>query len=314
MRWYKGFNPWTAKVKSTLVWVQLPDLPIEFFNREAAMRIGALIGKPIRVDKATEEGARGNYARVCVEVDLSKPLLAKYKVEGIKYRIQYEGLDKICTECGRYGRSTDQCDCKEPIVPETVVETVEVVPETQVEETRPEPAYGDWMMVKKKERRPAYRAYEAGYKGGNYARASAAERNRFQVLNENMADDRDPLTRNEDKFGTSKDKGQEQKEQQRANQRGKIGEGSGEKANRGQQKEKEEARTQVQEKQKAPSAEAKGTKGKAVVGKGQPKENSKKGIQIGAGYNERGGKGGGGQGAGVQKADGAGNLSPLRNK
>ncbi|CAI0380830.1 unnamed protein product [Linum tenue] len=76
------------------------------------MRIGALIRKPIRVDRETEEGARGNYARVCVEVDLSKPLLAKYKVEGIKYHIQYEGLDGICTECGRYGRSTDQCNCK----------------------------------------------------------------------------------------------------------------------------------------------------------------------------------------------------------
>ncbi|CAI0465632.1 unnamed protein product [Linum tenue] len=232
MRWYKGFNPWTAKVKSTMVWVQ--GSPIEFFNREAAMRIGALIGKPIRVDRATEEGARGNYARVCVEVDLSKPLLAKYKVEGIKYRIQYEGLDKICTECGRYGKPTDQCDCKEPIIKETVVETVEVVPEIQAEETRSEPAYGDYMMVKKKEKRPAHKPYETGYKGVTYAKASTAGRNRFQVLNEDMTGERGPSTKNENKFATSKEKGQEQKEQHSENQGEKIREGRGEKANVGQ--------------------------------------------------------------------------------
>ncbi|CAI0392741.1 unnamed protein product [Linum tenue] len=78
MRWHKGFNPWTTEVKSTMVWVQLPDLPIEFINKEAVMRIGALMGRPVKVDRATEEGARGNFARVCVEVDLTKPLLSTY--------------------------------------------------------------------------------------------------------------------------------------------------------------------------------------------------------------------------------------------
>ncbi|CAL1413259.1 unnamed protein product [Linum trigynum] len=107
MRWYKGFNPWKSEVSSTLIWVQLPELPIEFINKEAAMKIGSLIGNPLRVDRATEEGARGNFARVCVEVDLRKPLLSKYKVEGIEYLIQYEGLDHICMDYDKYGQPTD---------------------------------------------------------------------------------------------------------------------------------------------------------------------------------------------------------------
>ncbi|CAI0522518.1 unnamed protein product [Linum tenue] len=109
MRWYKGFNPWKSEVKSTLIWVQLLELPIEFINKEAAMKIGTLIGKPLRVDRAIEEGARGKFARVWVEVDLMKPLLSKYKIEGIEYLIQYEGLDNICTDCGRYGKPTARC-------------------------------------------------------------------------------------------------------------------------------------------------------------------------------------------------------------
>ncbi|CAI0552044.1 unnamed protein product [Linum tenue] len=110
-RWYKGFNPWKVEVKSTTVWVQLPDLPMEFFNAEAVTIIAQLIGRPVRVDRATELGARGNYARVCVEVDLSRPLLSQYKVEGVTYLIQYEGLEDICGECGMYGSKTTSCKC-----------------------------------------------------------------------------------------------------------------------------------------------------------------------------------------------------------
>ncbi|CAN0858734.1 hypothetical protein LINGRAHAP2_LOCUS7429 [Linum grandiflorum] len=52
-RWFKVFDPWTTKVTTTMVWVELPDLPIEFYNPEAVMRIASRIGKPVRVDRAT---------------------------------------------------------------------------------------------------------------------------------------------------------------------------------------------------------------------------------------------------------------------
>ncbi|CAN1777606.1 hypothetical protein LINPERHAP1_LOCUS14122 [Linum perenne] len=43
-------------------------------------RIGNHIGKTVRLDLATAERASACYARVCVEVDLSKPLLGKYVI------------------------------------------------------------------------------------------------------------------------------------------------------------------------------------------------------------------------------------------
>ncbi|CAN0915410.1 hypothetical protein LINGRAHAP2_LOCUS29112 [Linum grandiflorum] len=65
-RWFKGFNPWTTEFKSTMMWVALPDLPIEFYNPTAVLKIASRIGNPLRVDRATKEGARGRFARVCV--------------------------------------------------------------------------------------------------------------------------------------------------------------------------------------------------------------------------------------------------------
>ncbi|CAI0419996.1 unnamed protein product [Linum tenue] len=75
------------------------------------MKIASYIGKPIRVDRATEFGERGKYARVCVEVDFTKPLLSRFKIEGEEYLIQYEGLENMCTDYGIYGKPTQQCGC-----------------------------------------------------------------------------------------------------------------------------------------------------------------------------------------------------------
>ncbi|CAN0926247.1 hypothetical protein LINGRAHAP2_LOCUS35235 [Linum grandiflorum] len=114
-RWYRDFDPWKAEIKTTMAWVELPDLPIEFYNPIAMMRITSRIGRPVRVDRATAEGARGKYARVCVEVNLTKPLLSKYKLERKPYLIVYEGLHNICTDCGMFGSQTHLCKCKHTI-------------------------------------------------------------------------------------------------------------------------------------------------------------------------------------------------------
>ncbi|CAI0402522.1 unnamed protein product [Linum tenue] len=148
-RWFKGFNPWKAKVTTTIVWVQLPDLPIEFFNAEAVTMIAELIGKPIRVDRATEMGARGNYARASVEVDLTKPLLSMYKVEGVTYIIQYEGLDNICGECGMYGQMTNTCSCKHMGEEQSEEPSADAREEPIASQTEGR-IYGEWMSVKKK--------------------------------------------------------------------------------------------------------------------------------------------------------------------
>ncbi|CAN1128424.1 hypothetical protein LINPERHAP2_LOCUS4620 [Linum perenne] len=62
--------------------------------------IGDRIGIMVRVDHTTLEGSRGNFARICVEVDLCKPLLSKYRLRRRVRRIEYEGLHTICFNCG----------------------------------------------------------------------------------------------------------------------------------------------------------------------------------------------------------------------
>lgn len=39
------------------------------------MKCGNLIGRAVKVDKQSAEASRGQYARVCVEVNLNEPLI-----------------------------------------------------------------------------------------------------------------------------------------------------------------------------------------------------------------------------------------------
>ncbi|XP_031124352.1 uncharacterized protein LOC116027066 [Ipomoea triloba] len=107
--WHPNFDPLTDKTEKLIVWVRFPCLPIEYFNFVFLEKVGKKIGKPIRADISTDMATRGRYARICVEVDITKPLLAKFKLYNRVRRIEYEGIHLVCFGCGRYGHKKEAC-------------------------------------------------------------------------------------------------------------------------------------------------------------------------------------------------------------
>jgi hypothetical protein len=63
----------------------------------------------VKVDRNTLLQERGKYARVCVEVDLNKPLLAMFELKGEVYKVEYEGLHMLCRRCGKFGHYVEGC-------------------------------------------------------------------------------------------------------------------------------------------------------------------------------------------------------------
>ncbi|XP_065853574.1 uncharacterized protein [Euphorbia lathyris] len=107
--WSPTFVPSEATVVSTLVWARFPKLPLQYYDEDCLMLIGNSFGKAIRVDRNTAGKARGKFARVGVEIDLSKPLTAQFRLNGSVYHIEYEWLYVACTNCGRYGHTREEC-------------------------------------------------------------------------------------------------------------------------------------------------------------------------------------------------------------
>ncbi|CAN1796756.1 hypothetical protein LINPERHAP1_LOCUS21014 [Linum perenne] len=159
--WSPSFDE-KEPIKKILTWVRLSKLPIHYFNNVAVTRIGNYIGKTILLDLATSAGARARYARVCIEVDLTKPLLGKYIIDNRVYRVEYESLENICFSYGVYGHKGDRCPAKEDVTP---VGSTDVAPPEKV--TAPEGDVGCWMMVSRrnKKREPGLKTSKYSEKG-----------------------------------------------------------------------------------------------------------------------------------------------------
>ncbi|XP_074287666.1 uncharacterized protein At4g02000-like [Silene latifolia] len=108
-KWAPNFVPSEDKIRRLTTWVRIPNLPVEYFNKEFLSKIGDKIGNVVRIDKNTEMAERGQFTRMSIEVDIDKPLLSKFRLNKKVYHIQYEGLRMICFECGRLGHLKENC-------------------------------------------------------------------------------------------------------------------------------------------------------------------------------------------------------------
>lgn len=113
-RWEPGFQPSLAKVLTSAVWVRFPELPVELYDKILLQKMGAKIGTLLKIDVQTENNVKGRFARLCVQVDLSKPLTAWVKVGKHRQQVAYEGVSSICFHCGVVGHKLQDCPQTSP--------------------------------------------------------------------------------------------------------------------------------------------------------------------------------------------------------
>ena len=77
------------------VWIRLLELPIEFYALCVLKEIGNAIGPVLQIDSSTTVKARGRYAKICVQIDLNKPLVQQILLKGQIQDIQYEGINSL---------------------------------------------------------------------------------------------------------------------------------------------------------------------------------------------------------------------------
>ena len=78
-------------------------MPIEYYNEEALVQIGKSIGTVLRIDTHTVSETRGRFARLCVQIDVTKPLMTSIFIGKFEQSVSYEGIHRLCFDCGRVG-------------------------------------------------------------------------------------------------------------------------------------------------------------------------------------------------------------------
>ena len=162
--WSRDFIASDAKIDSTMVWIRFPCLNMAYYYDSVLWAMASQVGLPVKIDHHTLKLARSRFARVCVEIDLYKPVVGMVFVEDAQYKVEYEGLHIICSNCGCYGHYSRDCHSKNngeasiPLLEKAVVPHGVVDAEMAVTASTPSPVHelsqphGEWLVVARKSR------------------------------------------------------------------------------------------------------------------------------------------------------------------
>ncbi|XP_075112274.1 uncharacterized protein LOC142182167 [Nicotiana tabacum] len=90
------------------IWVRLPNLPLNCWGAKSLSRINSILGVPLYADAFTTQLDRISYARVLIEVDVTKELPKVMKVTYPNGRVfvqemTYDWVPVVCTTCMQVG-------------------------------------------------------------------------------------------------------------------------------------------------------------------------------------------------------------------
>lgn len=130
-------KPSKASLNSLILWARVPELPIDFYDKEILKQIG------------------NRYARICVEIDLSKPLLPQIRVGKSIQRIEYEGIHNLCFNCGMITHKKESCPLIKPNQCDSSEKNGNMgnTDSANVTTTKVSDDYGPWMVVENRKSR-----------------------------------------------------------------------------------------------------------------------------------------------------------------
>ncbi|CAI0381002.1 unnamed protein product, partial [Linum tenue] len=117
--------------------------------------VGNLLGRTIKLDYHTLTQQRAKFARLAVEVNLSKHLVPIIWLDDEWQKVEYENLPEVSFECGKIGHLSATCP--------QILTMVSLAQQTSAggsppisspaQPEDPNPGFGTWMMVTRKYRR-----------------------------------------------------------------------------------------------------------------------------------------------------------------
>ncbi|XP_058776555.1 uncharacterized protein LOC131650866 [Vicia villosa] len=108
--WKPGFDLQQDLLRTLPLWIKLPQLPLHLWGARSLSKIGSAIGVPLVTDECTTSKLRVSYARILVEVDITKALTHEISIkdcEGIKLaqKVEYEWRPLYCDQCQKIGHN-----------------------------------------------------------------------------------------------------------------------------------------------------------------------------------------------------------------
>ncbi|KAF9609634.1 hypothetical protein IFM89_017773 [Coptis chinensis] len=112
--WTRGVEKQRTLITTIPLWVKIHNVPKELWTDDGLGFLASKVGVPHSQDEATKLKKRIDYARVCVEVDVSAKLPDSFPIElalGDKRLISFEypWIPARCESCKKFGHVTENC-------------------------------------------------------------------------------------------------------------------------------------------------------------------------------------------------------------
>jgi len=111
--WKPKFNPDTEDLSHAPVWIRMYSLPAEYWKEETLKDIGNSIGVFIKVAEETKKRRYTSYARICVQMHLTKALADSVSLFHDDFEwiqpLDYEHIPFRCRKCHEHGHLFRDC-------------------------------------------------------------------------------------------------------------------------------------------------------------------------------------------------------------
>lgn len=111
-----GEDPLRILLISSPFWVQVHEVPIDFYPESLAMQLKNFIGTFQEYDSSSLGKENMNYMRIKVHIDICRPLKRKKQIKFKNMcsyvRFKYERLTLFCFFCVRLGHNDSFCKAK----------------------------------------------------------------------------------------------------------------------------------------------------------------------------------------------------------
>lgn len=152
--WEPNFKPANAMYNMVAVWIRLLELPFDYYDPRVLKEVGSAIGSILRVDSNTTLEVRGRFTRICIQVNLDKPLITSILLEGVVQEVLYEGINTLCFSCGQVGHRREGHSYTITEKEQALTVVGEASSATKKSEILGKgdgkEAYGPWLLVRRK--------------------------------------------------------------------------------------------------------------------------------------------------------------------
>ncbi|XP_070014728.1 uncharacterized protein [Nicotiana sylvestris] len=117
--WTPDFNLHDEVLRTIPLWVKFPNLPLICWSMKALSKIGSALGNPVYADDYTTGTVRISYARMLIEMDITKPLPRRVKMQDpigktIEHEISYDWESTHCNKCLQIGYNCNKNTMQQP--------------------------------------------------------------------------------------------------------------------------------------------------------------------------------------------------------